>query len=347
MNQNKLSTEAFLDLLRKSSLIDGDTLDRFLVDLKSTAANAAQIDADALSEKLIDAALLTRWQSDRLLEGRFKGFFLKKYKLLDEIGIGDRSTVYLAEHTLMLRRVAMKILPKNRVEDSSYLARFHREAFAIAQLEHKNIVRVYDIDNLDKVHYIVMEYVMGRDLQQIVKADGPLAYISAADYIRQAADGLSYAHESGLIHRDVKPANLMVDRQGVVKVLDLGLARFVEDDQASLTVAFEEKMLGTADYLAPEQAIDSHAVDHRADIYSLGCTMYFLLTGRPPFPEGTLPHRLMQHQRQMPTDIREFRPDVPIELVDICMKMIAKRPDERFQTMSHVSQSLKSWLAKG
>ena len=192
-----------------------------------------------------------------------------------------------------------------------------------------------------------MEYVEGRDLQQIVKAEGPLDYIPAADYIRQAADGLAHAHEAGLIHRDVKPANLLVDRKDVVKVLDLGLARFVEEDQASLTVAYDENVLGTADYLAPEQAIDSHGVDSRADIYSLGCTMYFLLTGRPPFPEGTLPQRLMQHQRQMPADIREFRPDVPIELVDICMKMIAKHPEERYQTMSDVSQSLKSWLAKG
>ena len=267
--------------------------------------------------------------------------------MLDVIELGDRSTVYLAEHTLMLRRVAMKILPINRVGDSLYLARFHREAGTAAQLDHKNIVRVLDIDNLGKTHYLVMEYVEGINLHQIVKAEGPLDYISAADYIRQAADGLSYAHESGLIHRDVKPAHLMVDRQGVVKVLDVGTARLIVDDHGWVTLALEENVLEAADYLAPEQANDSHAVDHRADIYSLGCTMYFLLTGRPPFPEGTLPQRLMQHQQKMPADIREFRPDVPIELVDICMKMIAKRPEERYQTMSEVSQSLKSWLAKG
>ena len=196
--------------------------------------------------------------------------FSKNTNCSTKSAAGGMSTVYLAEHTLMQRRVAIKILPKNRVEDSSYLARFQREALAAAQLDHKNIVRVYDIDNQENVHFIVMEYVEGRDLQQIVKTEGPLDYIPAADYIRQAADGLAHAHKAGLIHRDVKPANLLVDRKSVVKVLDLGLARFTEEDKASLTVAFDENVLGTADYLAPEQAIDSHGVDHRADIYSLG-----------------------------------------------------------------------------
>jgi eukaryotic-like serine/threonine-protein kinase len=341
----KINSETFLELVRKSGLVEGEPLGRMLAELQSTAGDDALTDVDFVSKKFVDAGLLTRWQCERLLEGRHKGFFLKKYKLLDEIGRGGMSSVYLAEHTLMQRRVAIKILPKNRVEDTSYLARFHREALAAAQLDHKNIVRAYDIDNLDKTHFFVMEYVEGRDLQQIVKAEGPLDYIPAAEYIRQAAEGLAHAHKNGLIHRDVKPANLLVDRKGVVKVLDLGLARFAEEDKASLTVAFDENVLGTADYLAPEQAIDSHGVDLRADIYSLGCTMYFLLTARPPFPEGTLPQRLMQHQKQMPQSIRDFRPDVPVELVDICMKMIAKKPDQRYQTMFDVARWLNSWLA--
>ena len=341
----KMNSEAFLDLVRKSGLVEGETLGRVLAELQSTAGDAALADTEFVSKKLIDAGLLTRWQCDRLFEGRHKGFFLKKYKLLDLLGTGGMSSVYLAEHTLLQRRVAIKILPKNRVEDTSYLARFHREALAAAQLDHKNIVRAYDIDNLDKTHFFVMEYVEGRDLQQIVKAEGPLDYIPAAEYIRQAAEGLAHAHKAGLIHRDVKPANLLVDRKNVVKVLDLGLARFTEEDKASLTVAFDENVLGTADYLAPEQAIDSHGVDHRADIYSLGCTMYFLLTGHPPFPEGTLPQRLMQHQKQMPPSIRDSRPDAPVELMDICMKMIAKKPDQRYQSMFDVARVLNSWLA--
>jgi serine/threonine protein kinase len=179
----------------------------------------------------------------------------------------------------------------------------------------------------------------------LVKDKGPLDYLVAADYVRQAADGLAHAHKAGLIHRDVKPANLLVDQKKVVKVLDLGLARFTSDEQASLTVAFDENVLGTADYLAPEQALDSHGVDGRADIYSLGCTLYFLLTGHPPFPDGTLPQRLMMHQKQPPPSIVKDRPDAPQELVDICMKMMAKKADQRYQSMTDVSSVLADWLA--
>ena len=255
------------------------------------------------------------------------------------------SSVYLAEHVLMQRRVAIKVLPKHRVDDTSYLARFHREAQAAAALDHRNIVRAYDVDNDGDIHYLVMEYVEGRDLQQIVKDDGPLDYADAAEYIRQAAEGLAHAHEAGLIHRDVKPANLLVDQRNVVKVLDLGLARFTDEDRASLTVAYDENVLGTADYLAPEQAIDSHGVDARADIYSLGCSLYFLLTGHPPFPDGTLPQRLMAHQKQPPPSIYKDRPDAPKDLVAICMKMMAKKADERYQSAAEAAAALGEWLA--
>ncbi len=189
-----------------------------------------------------------------------------------------------------------------------------------------------------------MEYVEGRDLQATVLEKGPLPAEQAADYIRQAANGLAHAHEAGLIHRDVKPANLLVDKKGVVKVLDLGLAQFTDDDQASLTVAHDENVLGTADYLAPEQAIDSHGVDARADIYSLGCTLYFVLTGHPPFPDGTLPQRLLMHQTQEPASIRKERPEVPDDLVAICSKMMSKSPGRRYQTAMEVSAALAHWL---
>jgi serine/threonine protein kinase len=168
--------------------------------------------------------------------------------------------------------------------------------------------------------------------------------LSAAEYIRQAALGLHHAHQAGLIHRDVKPANLLVDKNGTVKILDLGLARFTGEDQASLTLAYDENVLGTADYLAPEQAINSHGVDARADIYSLGCTLYYLLTGHPPFPEGTLPQRLMAHQKQPPPSIKKERPDVPDDLIRICMRMMAKKPAARYQTMAEVADALAEWL---
>ncbi|MBN1588350.1 MAG: serine/threonine protein kinase, partial [Pirellulales bacterium] len=285
-----------------------------------------------------------QWQSDRLREGRHKGFFLGKYKLLDHLGTGGMSSVYLAEHLLMQRRVAIKVLPKNRVEDTSYLERFHREAMAGGNMDDPNVVRAYDVDCEGKVHYLVMEYVDGSDLQSLVKKNGPLDYAVAADYIRQAARGLAHAHRLGLIHRDVKPANLLVDRQNVVKVLDLGLAKFSDEKKASLTVAYDENVLGTADYLAPEQALDSHGVDSRADIYSLGCTLYYLLTTRPPFPEGTLAQRIFGHQKETPPDIRLKRPDAPVDLLKICAKMMAKKPEQRYQKASDVAKILTRWL---
>lgn len=340
----KPTVDSFLDLVRRSGLVERDQLNRALLQLKEEGGGEAVTRVDAVAEHLVKAGLLTRWQCEKILEGRHKGFFLGKYKLLDHLGTGGMSSVYLAEHVLMQRRVAIKVLPKNRVEDSSYLQRFHREAQAAAALDHRNIVRAYDVDNDGDVHYLVMEYVEGRDLQVIVKEEGPLDYHVAADYVRQAALGLAHAHEAGLIHRDIKPANLLVDRNNVVKVLDLGLARFTEDDKASLTVAYDENVLGTADYLAPEQALDSHGVDARADIYSLGCSMYYLLTGRPPFPEGTLPQRLMMHQKSPPPSIFERRPDAPPDLVEICMKMMAKKPAARFQSAAELADALTRWL---
>ena len=342
---NISTVDSFLDLVRRSGLVEKDQLNAVLADVQQQAGGSLPAEADVVAKKLVEAGLLTHWQCDNILEGRHKGFFLGKYKLLDHLGTGGMSSVYLAEHVLMLKRRAIKVLPKHRVEDSSYLARFHREAQAAASLDHQNIVRAYDADNDGSIHYLVMEYIEGRDLQQMVKGDGPMDYLTAADFIRQAADGLAHAHKAGLIHRDVKPANLLVDQKKVVKVLDLGLARFTGDEHASLTVAFDENVLGTADYLAPEQALDSHGVDGRADIYSLGCSLYFLLSGHPPFPDGTLPQRLMMHQKQPPPSIFKDRPDAPQDLIDICLKMMAKKPDQRYQSMAEVSKALADWLA--
>jgi len=340
----KSKTDNFLDMLRRSGLVERERLARVLAEVKGEGGNEPGTDGPRLADKLVEEGLLTPWHRENLLRGRYKGFFIKKYKLLDLLGAGGMSHVYLAEHTLMQRRVAIKVLPKNRVKDSSYLGRFHREARAAAVLDHRNIVRAYDVDNDGDVHFLVMEYVEGRDLQTIVRSDGPLDYARAADYIRQAAEGLDHAHHAGLIHRDVKPANLLVDRHNVVKVLDLGLAKFAEEGQASLTVAYDENVLGTADYLAPEQAINSHGVDARADIYSLGCSLYFLLTGQPPFPEGTLPQRLLMHQKSPPPDIRLKRPDAPEDLLEICLRMMAKRPAARFQSAREVADTLSEWL---
>ncbi len=341
----KPNVETLLDLIQRSKLVEKDQLAAVVSQLESEANGQPLTDVDAVAQRFVAANLITSWHCDKFLEGRYRGFFLGRYKLLSHLGQGGMSTVYLAEHILMQRRVAIKVLPKQRVNDTSYLARFHREARAAASLDHPNIVRAYDVDNEGDTHYLVMEFVDGRDLQQTIKKFGPMDYVKAADYTRQAADGLANAHAGGLIHRDVKPANLLVDQKGVVKVLDLGLARFTDEDRASLTVQYDENVLGTADYLAPEQAIDSHGVDARADIYSLGCSLYYLLTGHPPFPDGTLPQRLMAHQKQQPPGISIDRPDVSADLVAIVLKLMAKKADDRYQSMDEVSAALKCWLA--
>jgi len=337
------NVETLLDLIQRSGLVEKDRFQASIARIKGEFADKLPDDVEEVARRLVADNLLTRWQCNRLLEGRHRGFFLGRYKLLSELGTGGMSKVYLGEHVLMQRRVAIKVLPRERVSDTSYLARFHREARAAAALDHANIVRAYDVDNDGDIHYLVMEFIDGRDLQQMVKKNGRMDFAAAADYIRQSAEGLAHAHAHGLIHRDVKPANLLVDRRNVVKVLDLGLARFTDEDRASLTVQYDENVLGTADYLAPEQAIDSHGVDARADIYGLGCSMYFLLTGHPPFPDGTLPQRLMAHQKQQPPPIAMERPDVPADLAEICAKMMAKKPAERYQSMDEVAEALRCW----
>src|SRR4051812_4352936 len=339
-----LSTEGFLDYVERSDLVDAVTLQSALEELKAAHGGELPADADVIANKLIEKKLLTSWQVERLMEKKYRAFFLGKYRILKLIGSGGMSTVYLAEHKLMHRQRAIKVLPKRKVNDSSYLARFHLEAQATAQLDHPNIVRCYDVDNEGDTHYIVMEFIEGKDLNTIVKQEGPLPLELACNYIAQSAEGLYHAHQNGLIHRDVKPANLLVDSKGIVKILDLGLALFSDNERASLTVEHNENVLGTADYLAPEQAVNSHKVDHKADIYGLGCSLYFVLTGHPPFPDGTLAQRIAKHQTQSPDDIRKDRPDCPRDLADICVKMMQKRAEKRYGNMREVADALESWL---
>jgi serine/threonine protein kinase len=347
---SQLSGESFIAVVQKSGLVEADRLQRLVEEFRSQQANDPS--ADALADYLVAQQVLTPWQAEKLLQGKHKGYFLGKYRLLSLLGRGGMSHVYLGEHVLMRRRCAIKVLPAKRVNDSSYLRRFIREAEAVAKLDHPNIVRAYDIDHQtdrdNEIHFLVMEYVEGTSLQDLVASRGPQPFLDAVDWVRQAAQGLAYAHQMGLVHRDIKPGNLLLDRQGVVKILDLGLARFFDENRAdsdALTIQHDERVLGTADYLAPEQALDSHRVDARADIYSLGCTLYFLLSGHPPFTEGTLAQRLMAHQQKEPPPIEGERPDIPAELAQILRKMMAKQPEERYSTAAEVADLLLKWLS--
>ncbi len=341
----KITSEQFVEIVRKSRLVDAETLESQVLRIRTEHGGQLPEDPVDIAKALQKAELLTHWHCEKLLQGKYKGFFLGKHKLLGHLGTGGMSTVYLAEHIGMHHKRAIKVLPKTKLGNSSYLARFQLEAKAIASLSHPNIVRAFDIDNEKDTHYLVMEYVEGVDLQTLIKKSGPLPYELAADYISQAAHGLQHAHEVGLIHRDVKPANLLVNKDGHIKILDLGLALFADEKEASLTMDFNDKVLGTADYLAPEQALNSHNVDGRADIYGLGCSLYFLLTGHPPFPDGTIAQRIAKHQKMMPEDIRKDRPDVPGELEGICVKMMQKDPKFRYPDCNAVADALEKWAA--
>ena len=340
------SAKSFLKLLERSGIVAENRLKQELSNL-SGKVGGRTVNTTDLVNHLVDSGLITQWHSEKLLAGKYKGFFLGKYKLLRHLGSGGMSSVYLAQHRISEQYRAIKVLPRKKVADKSYLDRFYLEARAAASLNHQNVVRIYDICNESDTHYMVMEYVKGKDLHDMVRDGGPLDLENAARYAAQAAEGLTHAHERELVHRDIKPANLLKTDDGEVKILDLGLALVNQEDDESLTVLHNEKVMGTADYLSPEQAVNSHNVDHRADIYSLGCTLYYLITGRPPFNQGTLAQRIAKHQTQEPPDIRESRPECPATLVEICQRMMKKKADDRYPTCAAVKSDLLALVASG
>jgi eukaryotic-like serine/threonine-protein kinase len=334
--------DEFLDIARKSGVVDEKKLTAQLERLRTSGQFPA--DPVQMARELIAEGVLTRFQAEQFLQGKWRRFTIGRYKVLEKLGAGGMGSVYLCEHTLMRRRVAVKVLPSTKDSDNSSIERFEREARAVATLDHPNLVRAYDFDSDDKLHFLVMEHIDGSSLQEIVKRSGPLDPIRAAHYIRQSALGLQYAHErAGLIHRDIKPGNILVDRSGIVKVLDLGLALVLHDTDDAITKKYDENVLGTADYLSPEQAIDSHGVTICTDIYSLGATFYYCLTGKPPFGDGTVAQKLIWHQTRQPKSLREMRPDAPPALIAIVEKMMAKDPAQRYQKPQDVVDSLAPW----
>ncbi|MGL6196214.1 MAG: serine/threonine protein kinase, partial [Thermoguttaceae bacterium] len=333
-----MNTETFLELLSKSGLVTDDQADDALALIEAVATKEQFRDGEFIGKAFVERGMITQWHLRQLLKRRYKGFFIRQYKILGILGAGGMSTVYLAEHKLMQRRVAIKVLPKERLKKSGYLDHFVREAQVIATLDHPNIIRAYDIDREDDVNYIVMEFFDGLNLQKKADTEGPLAIPAIVLYILKTAKALAYAHKVGIIHRDIKPANILVDSHDQVKLLDLGLAMI--DDRlysGNLSSNYKESsILGTADYLAPEQAINSRNIDARADIYGLGGVLYFCLTGHSPFPNGSISERLLAHQQKEPGSILKDRANTPKDLVDICMKMMSKNPDNRQQTADEV-----------
>lgn len=307
--------------------------------------------AEDFAAFLVEQDHLTPWQANKLLQGKHRGFQLGPYRLQRHLAKGGMSSLYVARHRDSDELCALKVLPPAKAEqsDASYLPRFLREAKLACRLKHPNIIRVDEVLSADEeeggVHFMAMELLEGHDLFNKVARQGPLPVREAAEIMRQAALGLQYAHQEGLVHRDIKPGNVYVTKDGRVKILDLGLAGLIEDAyQENLTREFNERVLGTADYLAPEQAVDSHRADARADLYALGCTFYFVLTGQPPFTEGTLPQRILAHQTKQPQSITAFRRDVPAELLKLLDHMLVKKRVDRVQTAQEVADRLAQWL---
>jgi serine/threonine protein kinase len=327
---------------------------------------AADLDSRQLAGELLQRNWLTPFQVNQLLIGRAEELMVGPYAILERLGEGGSGQVFKARHQRMGRLAALKLIRRELVADRETVERFLREIRVVSQLSHPNVVHTFDAGPIGPTYYLAMEYVEGTDLSQMVKETGPLPVAQACDYIRQAALGLQHAHERGLVHRDVKPPNFLVNQTGkgrpdttlgqpasswgVVKLLDLGLARLqrpVDGERTSMLTQSGPVMMGTPDYLAPEQALNFRGVDIRADIYGLGCTLFYLLTGQPPFPGGTLAQKLMCHQQVECPAIGRYREDVPPELNRELRRMLAKHPDDRPQAPQEVADALAALHRKG
>jgi serine/threonine protein kinase len=337
------TAEEVIQLIRKSGMIDEQKLQEYLQRRELT--RGLPDDPREFCDELVRDGIVTYFQAEQFMLGKWRGFTIGKYKLLERVGVGGMGQVFLCEHMFMKKRVAVKVLPPAKAEQPAALGRFYREARAAGSLAHPNIIRTHDIDQDGNLHFIVMDYINGSNLLDTVKKFGPMDVGRATSHIKQVADALDYAFRSGIIHRDVKPGNVLVDHRGQAHVLDMGLARFFKDHTDQLTIKYDDKIvLGTADYVAPEQVANSHAVDIRADIYALGATFYFLLAGHPPFPTGTVSQKLLWHRTKEPTPIRQVRPEVPEELAQILARMMAKEPKARYQTPAQVAAELAAWV---
>ncbi len=291
-----------------------------------------------LARQAVHSKALTLWQAQQLLAGRTAGYRVDRYVLLDLIGQGGMGRVYLAQDSRLNRRVALKILAPERVNNPRAIARFQREARVGAQLQHENLVRIYDFGESNGRYYLVMEYIEGKTIGTLISEGGAMPPAPAVRLVRQVALGLEHAHRKGLIHRDVNPYNILVTRDGTAKLADLGLAiDLAEEDR----VTREGATVGTFDYVAPEQARHSHSADIRSDIYSLGCTIYHMCTGQVPFPTPSLPEKLFAHQAMEPEAMDKLAPGLPEGLAEVVQRMMHKSPDERYATPLQVAQALE------
>jgi serine/threonine protein kinase/WD40 repeat protein len=336
-------------LMQASNLIGSNRLPALQAEF---ANDDVEVAPRQIASELVARGVLTAWQSHRLLNGH-SSFFLGRYRLLDVLGRGGMGIVFKAEHDSMKREVALKVLSTRLMHDPVSVSRFYREIQAVAALDHPNIVRAFDADCVGETHFLVTEYVHGLNLSVFRKRLGLLPVGMACEFIRQTALGLQHAHEQGMVHRDIKPANLLITlpdhsnptQAGTVRILDLGLSRFTTESSAEPELTTSEQIMGTPDYMSPEQARKSKQADIRSDIYSLGCTLFLLLTGRRPFAGETVMDRLVVRITEDAPDIQTLRTDLPEGLSQVVTHMLARNPNDRFQTPGEVAVALKPFAA--
>jgi molecular chaperone DnaK len=339
----------FLAGLARSGLISEEELRAFRDALPADRQLAT---VEMLGRELIRLKRLTPYQVERIAEGRPEGLVLGNYVVVEKLGEGGMGEVFKAEHRRMKRIVAVKVLPQKATESEVNVRRFQREVEAAAKLVHPNIVTAFDADEAEGLHFLVMEFVDGVNLVDIVTRGGPMPLRRGVDYAFQTAKGLEFAHRMGVIHRDVKPSNLLVDKWDTVKILDMGLARLSDDHlgnvatKESMQLTQSGEIMGTFDYMSPEQAEDARDVDHRSDIYSLGCTLYSLLTADVPYAGETMMRKLLAHRENPIPKISAIRPDVPAELDAIFARMVAKKPSDRYPAMAAVVEGLRGVLTQ-
>lgn len=335
-----VTCEEFIDSLSASGLLSAEESVSFLNHLPP---ERRPTDGRALAKELVRHKKITRYQAQAVYLGQTDELQFDEYLVLDKLGSGGMGEVFKAEHQATQQIVALKVLSAAVLNNKTAVRRFRREVKTVARLDHPNVVAAHDAGEDNGMAYLVMEYVQGRDLKSLVEEDGPLPVATARTIVVQAARGLAYAHDEGVIHRDIKPANLLLDRTGTVKLLDMGLARIRapegEDTATGLSsgrLTHPGQTLGTIHYMAPEQADDTHQADARADVYSLGCTLHYMLTGRPPYTGETGSVVMLAHHESPVPPLRERRPDVPETFETVFRRMLAKRPEDRFQSMTEV-----------
>jgi serine/threonine-protein kinase len=328
-----------LPVIRSSGVLG----DRQLADIKSKVLQGDYpLDSVELAERLVRDNILTAFQARRILSNRPQGLVVARYIILDRIGSGSMGRVYKAHHAMMDRLVALKIIAPEIASNERVVARFQREMKLVGRLDHPNVVRAFDADQIHKVLYIVMEYVHGRSLAELFKKR-PIAPADMIDYAAQSALGLAHAHEQGIVHRDIKPSNILLTDDRRIKILDLGLGVLMAADNASTFATADGIAVGTVDYMSPEQAC-GREVDGRSDLYSLGCAAYHLMTGKLPFPGSSPIDRLGKRISGRHVPITEYLPDLPSSFVKVIDKLLAHKPHERYTTAADAAEALQSLL---